>query len=427
MTIAIVPTLVKSPIRATPAEGATSSAATTDISADFASILLGLPIAVSKPVLDQEAMASREAIIAAESSVAAGDPPLLAMLSPPSLNPPGSSQGVMDPAFEASRQARPDPLVTTAASRIAREPLQEPMKIEGTAGDREQQSPGGASAADDQPAKFAVADFAAPPSERIATNRPEAGSLTSALNTLPGAPSPVVSHEMPRDLQTPLRDPAWASEFGQKLLWFANNEKQLAQLTLHPPQLGSIESTLGMDNNRPEAASPVSALNTLSSPPNNFVNAAESHEIPRDLHTPLRDPAWASEFGQKLLWFANNEKQLAQLTLHPPQLGSIEITLNLDKDSAKAHFVSPSADVRGAIETAAPRLREMFASAGIELGQVSVGSESLQQQPGGRQEPSHPPRPLAADKAILGIASAGDLPGQSVTDRRGHGLIDVFA
>lgn len=344
MTIAIVPTLVKSPIRATPAEGATSSAATTDISADFASILLGLPIAVSKPVLDQEAMASREAIIAAESSVAAGDPPLLAMLSPPSLNPPGSSQGVMDPAFEASRQARPDPLVTTAASRIAREPLQEPMKIEGTAGDREQQSPGGASAADDQPAKFAVADFAAPPSERIAANRPEAGSLTSALNTLPGAPSPVVSHEMPRDLQTP-----------------------------------------------------------------------------------LRDPAWASEFGQKLLWFANNEKQLAQLTLHPPQLGSIEITLNLDKDSAKAHFVSPSADVRGAIETAAPRLREMFASAGIELGQVSVGSESLQQQPGGRQEPSHPPRPLAADKAILGIASAGDLPGQSVTDRRGHGLIDVFA
>jgi flagellar hook-length control protein FliK len=346
MTVAIVPTLVKSPIRATPAEGATSNAAampTTDISVDFASILLGLPIAVSNPQVNQEAVASREAIIAAESSVAAGDPPLLAMLSPPSLNPLGSSQGAMGQAFEASRQARPDPLVTTAASGIAREPLQEPLTIEGTAGDR-QQSPAGASAAADPPAKFAVADFAAPPPEPMAANRLEAGSPTSALNTLPGAPSQVVSHEIPRDLQTP-----------------------------------------------------------------------------------LRDPAWASEFGQKLLWFANNEKQLAQLTLHPPQLGSIEITLNLDKDSAKAHFVSPSADVRGAIETAAPRLREMFASAGIELGQVSVGSESLQQQPGGRQEPSHPPRPLAADKAILGIASAGDLPGQSLTDRRGHGLIDVFA
>jgi flagellar hook-length control protein FliK len=375
MTIAIVPTLVKSPIRATPAEGAANGAAATptaDISADFASILLGLPVAVGKSVPEQEATASGEAVMA-ESSVAAGDPALLAPFSPPSLNQPGGSQGAVGQEFEASRQTRPDPLMTATSSRIAREPRQEPLKIEGAAGDRQQQSPSGASAADDQPAKFAVAAFTAPPAERIVPNRPEAGSPTSVLNTLPSAPTP----DIPHHLQTALRDPAWASEFGQKLLWFASN-------------------------------------------------GAVSHDIPHHLQTALRDPAWASEFGQKLLWFASNEKQLAQLTLHPPQLGSIEITLNLDKDSAKAHFVSPSADVRGAIETAAPRLREMFASAGIELGQVSVGSESLQQQPGGRQEPSHRPRPLA-DNAILGIASAGDLPGQSFANRRGQGLIDVFA
>ena len=348
MTIAIVPTLVKSPIRATPAEGAANGAAATptaDISADFASILLGLPVAVGKSVPEQEATASGEAVMA-ESSVAAGDPALLAPFSPPSLNQPGGSQGAVGQAFEASRQTRPDPLMTATSSRIAREPRQEPPEIEGAAGDRQQQSPSGASAADDQPAKFAVSAFAAPPAERIVPNRPEAGSPTSVLNTLPSAPTPV--------------------------------------------------------------------------------NGAVSHDIPHHLQTTLRDPAWASEFGQKLLWFASNEKQLAQLTLHPPQLGSIEITLNLDKDIAKAHFVSSSADVRGAIETAAPRLREMFASAGIELGQVSVGSESLQQQPGDRQEPSHRPRPLA-DNAILGIASAGELPGQSFANRRGQGLIDVFA
>ncbi|WP_434735495.1 flagellar hook-length control protein FliK [Candidatus Accumulibacter necessarius] len=38
-----------------------------------------------------------------------------------------------------------------------------------------------------------------------------------------------------------------------------------------------------------------------------------------------------------------------QLTLHPPQLGSIEITLNLDQDGANAHFVSPNAEVRGTL------------------------------------------------------------------------------
>jgi hypothetical protein len=512
MTIAIVPTLVKLPIRATPAEGAANGAAampTADISADFASILRGLPVAVGKSVPEQEATASGEAVMA-ESTIAAGDPALLTPFSPPSLNQPGSSQGAVGQEFELSRQTRPDPLMTATLSRIVREPRQEPLKIEDAAGDRQQQSPSGASAADDQPAKFAVAAFTAPPAERIVPNRPEAGSPTSVLNTLPSAPTPVsgaVSHDIPHHLQTELRDPAWASEFGQKLLWFASNEKQLAQLTLHPPQLGSIEITRGIDNSGPEAGSPANPLNTLPSAPTPVsgavshdiphhlqtelrdpawasefgqkllwfasnekqlaqltlhppqlgsieitrgidnsgpeagspanplntlpsaptpVNGAVSHDIPHHLQTPLRDPAWASEFGQKLLWFASNEKQLAQLTLHPPQLGSIEITLNLDKDIAKAHFVSSSADVRGAIETAAPRLREMFASAGIELGQVSVGSESLPQQQGGRQEPSHRPRPLA-DNAILGIASAGDLQGQSFANRRGQGLIDVFA
>ena len=344
MTIAIVPALVKSPIRATPAEGMASSVvanADADTSADFASILLGLPIAVSRPAPDQEETASREAVIAA------GDLPLLATLNPLSQNEFSNLRAAVDQGFEVSRQTQTGPLLTETAGRIARDPLPEPLEIAATTGGDQQQSATTALATDDQPAKFAVAEFAAPPAERIVANRPE-------------------------------------------------------------------------------AASPASALNTLPSPPSHVVNVPRSDEIPRDLQTPLRDGAWVSELGQKLLWFASHEKQLAQLTLHPPQLGSIEITLNLDQDGAKAHFVSASADVRGAIETAAPRLREMFASAGIELGQVSVGSESLRQQPEGRQEPSHQPRPLA-DNAILGSDSAGGLPAQSIFTRHGHGLIDIFA
>jgi hypothetical protein len=133
-----------------------------------------------------------------------------------------------------------------------------------------------------------------------------------------------------------------------------------------------------------------------------------------------------AEFGQKLLWFAGNEKQFAQLTVHPPQLGSIEITLNIDKNGANAHFVSASAEVRGAIETALPRLREMFTANGMDLGQVSVGSESFQQQSGGQQEPSRRPR-LLSDNGILRVDSAGGLPNHAAAARGGHGLIDTFA
>jgi len=162
----------------------------------------------------------------------------------------------------------------------------------------------------------------------------------------------------------------------------------------------------------------------LNAPPPHA--AVAGREAPRELDVPLHDPAWSSEFGHKLLWLAGNDRQVAQLSLHPPQLGSIDIILNVNKESADAHFVSPSADVRGTIEAAVPRLREMFALAGIDLGQVSVGSESFQRQTG--DQPGQPRQPrVAADNAILAGDSASALPGKTFVTRCGHGLIDIFA
>lgn len=174
---------------------------------------------------------------------------------------------------------------------------------------------------------------------------------------------------------------------------------------------------------------PASSLATLA--PANHTPAAGplvplSHEMPLALQTPLRDASWAGELGQKLQWFVSNEKQLARLTINPPQLGSVEITLKIDKDSANAHFVSANADVRAAIETALPRLREMFASTGVMLGQVSVGSESFQEPSDGQHDQSRRPRP-AADKAILGMEGSGGVTGQATVAHRGSALIDIFA
>ena len=154
--------------------------------------------------------------------------------------------------------------------------------------------------------------------------------------------------------------------------------------------------------------------------------AATSSATAHNLQVPLRDPSWASEFGQKLVWFASNEQQRAQITVHPPQLGVIEISLNLDRDGATAHFASPNAEVRGVIEAAMPRLREMFASAGIELGQLSVGSQSLGQQSQGQAD-SSPATHRLPDAAILGSGPpAGVLVAPAAT-RHGQAMIDVFA
>ncbi len=179
---------------------------------------------------------------------------------------------------------------------------------------------------------------------------------------------------------------------------------------------------------RPEQqALPASTLATLA-PASQTPNASAGivPETSLGLQTALRDPSWATDFGQKLLWFAASDKQLAQLTLNPPQLGAIEITLKIDKDSANAHFVSANADVRGAIEAALPRLREMFANAGIDLGQVSVGSESFRQSADSQGQASGPPRAMA-DAAILAADSVSGLLGQSIVTQRGSTLVDIFA
>jgi flagellar hook-length control protein FliK len=179
---------------------------------------------------------------------------------------------------------------------------------------------------------------------------------------------------------------------------------------------------------RPEQqALPASTLASLA-PASQAPNASAGivPETSLGLQTALRDPSWATDFGQKLLWFAASDKQLAQLTLNPPQLGAIEITLKIDKDSANAHFVSANADVRGAIEAALPRLREMFANAGIDLGQVSVGSESFRQSADSQGQASGPPRAMA-DTAILAADSVNALLGQNIVTQRGSTLVDIFA
>lgn len=140
--------------------------------------------------------------------------------------------------------------------------------------------------------------------------------------------------------------------------------------------------------------------------------------------TPLRDPAWGADFAQKVVWLAGNDKQSAQLTLNPPQMGPIEISLNLSKDSATAVFVSPHAEVRDAIETALPKLREMLAGVGIELGQANVSSESFRQQSAPDQGHSGTTR-WQDDAAILPADTRISTRGAG--QGSGLGLVDTFA
>ena len=142
--------------------------------------------------------------------------------------------------------------------------------------------------------------------------------------------------------------------------------------------------------------------------------------------TPVRNQEWASEFSQKVVWLASADKQSAQLTLNPAELGPIEISLSMDKGNATVSFASANAEVRDSIETAMPRLREMFASAGIELGQTNVGAESFRQQSGNGEGNQSASRSMT-DNAILAGDTALPLQSRGFSSQQGSGLVNLFA
>lgn len=116
-----------------------------------------------------------------------------------------------------------------------------------------------------------------------------------------------------------------------------------------------------------------------------FRGAPSASESPADpspatgqLTQEMGTPAWQQALGQQVACFTRNGIQHAELRLHPKELGSLQISLQLKNEQAELHFVSPSHQVRSAIEAAVPHLRTSLAESGIALGQSSVGAGSSQ-------------------------------------------------
>lgn len=196
---------------------------------------------------------------------------------------------------------------------------------------------------------------------------------------------------------------------------------KLAAATVTAPTEEITSSKIVTSDAEP-STTPILASNTHGNPP----TPVTRHEVSLSVPTPVRDQGWANDLGQKIVWLASNDKQSAQITLNPPQIGPIEISLSLDKGNASASFTSANSEVRNALETAMPRLREMFASAGIELGQTNVSAESFRQQAdnGAANRGSSQWR---TDNAILVTDSAISQSSRVFSAQHGSGLVDLFA
>ncbi len=89
--------------------------------------------------------------------------------------------------------------------------------------------------------------------------------------------------------------------------------------------------------------------------------------------------AWDNQVSQRIVYMVGKE-QAATLTLNPPDLGPVQVVLNVSNDGASVAFSSNQQEVRQALENAIPRLREMMSESGIALGNATVDAGTPDQR-----------------------------------------------
>lgn len=149
------------------------------------------------------------------------------------------------------------------------------------------------------------------------------------------------------------------------------------------------------------------------------------------VNTPVGARGWDDEVSNKLVWMIGRQEQRAELVLNPPQLGRVEVSLSMNAGQTNAVFVSANPAVRDALEAALPRLREMFADAGVTLGQAQVGADTgsnslANQSTNQRENRDNSGRAMNLPDSAHALDNLRP-PASTQWLRQSNGLVDVFA
>ena len=142
---------------------------------------------------------------------------------------------------------------------------------------------------------------------------------------------------------------------------------------------------------------------------------ANQQAINRPIHTPVGSGAWADEIGTRVVMMTESGNHTASLKLSPEHLGPLEINITVRDEKASVWFGAAHADTRAAIETALPRLREMFEAQGLSLADAGVFREPPREQPVVKNSTTSAGQGEAVEEAA------------TVNARTRLGLVDAYA
>ncbi|RME34470.1 MAG: flagellar hook-length control protein FliK [Gammaproteobacteria bacterium] len=146
--------------------------------------------------------------------------------------------------------------------------------------------------------------------------------------------------------------------------------------------------------------------------------------------SPLQ-PGWGEAMMARVSWQVAGGVQEARFHIHPPELGPVDVKVNVSREQASVQFLAHHVAVRDALEEALPRLREMLGANGLQLGQASISHHAPQD--GGR---GHGGAGAGGDgwrgESSWGSGGEGLLEGEGVRSgtvpvRLPSGLVDAYA
>lgn len=89
------------------------------------------------------------------------------------------------------------------------------------------------------------------------------------------------------------------------------------------------------------------------------------------------------DIGDAVRWMADQKIGHAHIKVTPNDLGTVEIRLRLEGDRIHADFTSAQAEVRQALESSLPRLRDLLGQHGFQLAHADVGQQHAPPSQGG--------------------------------------------
>jgi flagellar hook-length control protein FliK len=157
----------------------------------------------------------------------------------------------------------------------------------------------------------------------------------------------------------------------------------------------------------------------------NFISPPQTVQTPQ-AHTAINSyfgsTAWSNEVNQSVVLMTRGADHSATLTLNPPNLGPVQVVIDLNNAQAQATFTSDNPDVRQALQENIANLRDMMKIAGVDLGQVNVNAGGNSSQ-SGKQTPNLPYS--NGNQAGKGVQAA--LPPTQARVTGSRGLVNTYA